>query len=366
MQLDIVFANFFVTCFNGRLNIILLIKAVIILLKNIPHICARLILFVIITGSLYPGISGQDTHFSQFYSSALFLNPAFAGTSQMARFSASYRNQYPALGTTYATYNAAFDLPVESLQGGLGVNVMNDVQGDGILNRFSVDGIYSYALTVNREITVHGGLQASYVLRSLTVHDLIFPDGLDGNTGIYTGSVEPISDGTAGYPDFSVGFLGYSRNWYAGLAVHHLTRPNISFSKNFRQPLPRRYTVHGGIYISIFEKKLGREVVRLNPNLVVIQQGGQRQVNLGMEAIRNGLYAGIWFRQRRELGFNSVMVVAGYEHERFRFGYSYDFNVANPWKSDVGMGAHEITFLYTFKIKSTGKKENGTIKCPKI
>jgi type IX secretion system PorP/SprF family membrane protein len=323
-------------------------------------------MLLIITGPLCHGLFGQDTYFSQFYSSALSLNPAFAGTAQVARFSASYRNQFPALGTTYATYNATFDMPVELLQGGLGVNVTNDVQGNGIMNRFSVDGIYSYALVVNRKITVSAGFQASYMLRSLTVSNLIFPDGLDGSTGLYTGPGELVSDNTTGYPDFSVGFIGYSRTWYTGVAMHHLTRPNISFSKKYREPLPRKYTVHGGFYIYIFEKRFGREAVRLNPNLVVIQQGSQRQVNYGMEAYRNGLYTGIWFRQRRDFGLSTAMVVAGYEHEPFRFGYSFDFNVANPWKSNVGMGAHEVTFLYTFGYKSSEKKNYKAIKCPKI
>jgi len=336
------------------------------LLKIVRHIRPGLFLFLLLSGCVNCVLQGQDTYFSQFYSSVLFLNPAFTGTAQMARFSASYRNQYPTLGTTYATYNAAFDMPVDLLQGGIGLNVTNDVQGDGIMNRFSVDGIYSYALVVNREITINAGFQASYMLRSLTVSNLIFPDGLDGSTGLYTGPGEEISNRTTGYPDFSIGFVGYSRTWYAGVAVHHLTRPNMSFSKNYREPLSRRYTLHGGIYIYIFEKKLGREAVRLNPNLVIIQQGRQRQVNLGLEAFRKGLFTGIWFRQRRDFGLSTAMVVAGYEHERFRFGYSFDFNVANPWKSNVGMGAHELTFLYTFDIKSSGKKKYKAIKCPKI
>jgi len=336
------------------------------LLKNVLYIRLELTLLFVVMVFLCTGLNGQDTYFSQFYSSSLCLNPAFAGTAQMGRFSASYRNQYPTLGTSYATYNAAFDTPVDLLQGGIGLNIMNDVQGGGIMNRFSVDGIYSYALVVNREITINAGLQASYMLRSLRVNDLIFPDGLDGSTGLYTGPGELLSNRSTGYPDFSVGFIGYARTWYAGLAMHHLARPNISFSKNYREPLPRKYTVHGGIYIYIFEKKFGREAVRLNPNLVIIQQGSQRQVNLGLEALRNGLYSGIWFRQRRDFGLSTAMVVAGYEHERFRFGYSYDFNVASPWKSNVGMGAHEVTFLYTFEYKSSQKKEFKAIKCPKI
>jgi len=311
-------------------------------------------------------VMSQDPLFSQYYSNSLYLNPAFAGTAQMARFTASYHNQFPTLGSTFVSYNAGYDMPVEILQGGIGLNVMNDVQGNGTMNRLSFDGMYTYSLVVNPKFTISGGLQASYVMRFLKTGDFVLPDGIDASTGIYTGPNEVISDQSASYPDFAVGFLGYTRSWYAGLAVHHLAKPNTSFSHSYREPLPRKYTVHAGIYIPIFEKRFGREAVRLNPNAVYIQQGSQRQVNLGLEAIRNGLFAGVWSRYNRNFGMASVTAVAGYQNEKFRFAYSYDFNLLKSWVNNLGMGAHELTFLYIFEYKSHRKSKYRAIKCPKI
>jgi len=308
----------------------------------------------------------QDAFLSQHYSNSIYLNPAFAGTSHMARFSMGYRNQFPAMGSTFVNYHAAFDMPSNLLQGGLGINIMNDVLGNGTLHNLAIDGIYSYALVVNPEFTINAGFQASYVMRLLKTDGLIFPDGIDNLTGIYLGPNEEISDQTVSFPDFAVGFLGYTRTWYAGVVVHHLARPNISFSRNYREPLPRKYTIHAGLYIPIFEKRFGREAVRINPNLVVIQQGSQRQINLGAEVIRKVFFAGISTRQNIHFGLSTITIVAGYHDERMRFGYSFDFNMAKPWVSNVGNGAHEIAFIYRFEYKTKSNKKFKAIKCPKI
>ena len=325
-----------------------------------------LYLVISIVSNIFP-IQAQDPFLSQYYSNTVSLNPAFTGSSGMTRLNLGYRNQFPSMGSVYVNYHAAFDMPIELVQGGVGVIIMNDVQGDGQLSNLRIDGIYSHTIVIKKKIEVIGGLQAGYVIQSLKTDDLTFPDGMYYVSGmyVYTGPGEDISDQTSGYPDFAVGALCFSRSWYAGIAVHHLTAPNISFSKNYREPLPRKYTLHGGIIIPVFEKRFGREFLQVNPNLVYIQQGSQRQVNLGAEVMRKGFFAGVWSRFNVSSGINAITVVAGYQNRQLRFGYSYDFNMFQPWITDLGSGAHEIGFTYRLE-KSDKKTKLGTINCPKI
>ena len=311
------------------------------------------------------GAWGQDPFFSQFYSSILFLNPAYTGTAHIPRISASYRNQAPALGSPFVTYNAAYDVPVEILGGGLGVNLSNDVQGSGTMNRTSVDALYAYHLAVTSKITISAGFQASYSYRLLRTSDFIMPDGLDPS-GTYQGHMESISDQNRGYPDFAVGFLAYNRNIYGGVSMHHLTKPNMSLSKSQQQPLPRKLTVHGGMYISIYEKRLGREALKLNPNLVYVHQAGFRQLNYGLDAIYNVVYAGVWIRHSIDFQVNAASLHFGYDQSFFRIGYSYDFNMLHPWKEMANMGAHEISFLLKLDNKKRSGSNSRAIKCPKI
>jgi type IX secretion system PorP/SprF family membrane protein len=337
------------------------------LLKPFRDISGFLFSILISIMSSIFSLHAQDPFLSQYYSNTVYLNPAFAGSSGMTRFTLGYRNQFPSLGSVYVIYHAAFDMPVELVHGGVGLNIMNDVQGGGQLNNLRIDGMYSHIIMINQKIEVIGGLQASYVIRSLKTDDLTFPDGMNYVSGmyVYTGPGEPISDQTSGYPDFAAGALCFSRNWYAGIAVHHLTAPNMSFSKNYKEPLPRKFTFHGGINIPVFEKRFGREFLQVNPNLVYIQQGSQRQVNLGAEVIRKGFFAGVWGRFNMSFGISSITAVAGYQNRQMRFGYSFDFNMSQPWVTDPGTGAHEIGFTYRFE-KSDKKTKLGTINCPKI
>lgn len=310
-------------------------------------------------------VNGQDPVLSQFYAHPVFLNPSFAGTSEMIRMSAGYRNHFPSMGSAFVNYHAAFDMASKLIDGGMGFNIMNDIQGSGKFSNLRMDVIYSHAIIVRSGIHMTGGLQVSYVVQSVKTSGFILPDGINPFTGAYIGPMEDISDQTMGYPDFATGVLCFSRTWYAGMAVHHLSAPNISFSDNYRQPLPRKYTVHAGIFIPVFEKRFGREFLELNPNLVIIQQGSQRQINLGAEVIRNGLMAGVWCRQDISFRICAITVIAGYQNDRLRFGYSFDFNMTQPWIQDLGSGAHEITFMYRLN-KSDKKRKSGAIKCPKI
>ena len=305
-------------------------------------------------------VMGQDPYFSQFFNSLLYLNPAYTGSAHQPRISLAYRNQMPALGSPYVSYYASYDQPVKALQGGLGVNVLNDVQGPA-LNRISADLMYAYFLALNPEITIHAGFQASYCHRFLKRSELVLPD--DITTGTTT---ENLGDMSKGYPDFAVGFVGFTRNAYAGISMHHLAKPDLSMGQSERQPLPRKLCVHGGMYFSLYEKKLGREVLKINPNLVYLHQAGFRQVNYGMDIIYKNIYAGAWFRHSLDFAMNAFTVHLGYDHDYFRFGYSHDFNVSRSWRSMQNMGAHELTFLLKLENKRRSSDRFRTIKSPKI
>ncbi len=309
--------------------------------------------------------AGQDAFFSRFYSSILYFNPAYAGTARIPRISAAYRNQMPALESPYVSYNASYDQPIELLQGGLGINISNDVQGQGTLNRMSVDAIYAYHLVVNPELVVSAGFQASYGLRFLNTAGMILPDPLTGTTGTYAGHNESLSDQRKGFPDFAVGFVAYNRNAYAGASMHHLTRPDFSLSGDQYQPLSRKLILHGGIFIPLYERRFGREALELNPNLIYIQQAGFRQLNYGMEGIYKGMSLGIWIRHGIDFQVNALSFHFGYEQSWFRMGYSYDFNMSDPWREMSNTGAHEASFLLKLDYKKGSRNNSRAIKCPR-
>lgn len=322
----------------------------------------KYLLNIIILIVLHISVQAQDVFFSQFFNNILYLNPAYAGSAHQARISASYRNQMPAMGSPYVTYNASYDQPVKALQGGLGINIMNDAQGPA-LNRVSADAIYSYFLAVNNRLTIHAGFQVSYVYRFLQRTELVLPDQLSQVSGV---PLETIGDMSKGYPDFAIGFVALSRVAYGGVSMHHLARPNLSFSGSNGFALPRKLTAHGGMFFSLYEKRLGREALKLNPNFVYLHQAGFRQINYGLDVFYKQLNVGVWLRHSLDFTVNAFVLHLGYEHDYFRFGYSHDFNVSSTWTNMPNMGAHELTFLLKLTYERGPRDRFRTIKSPKI
>jgi len=89
-------------------------------------------------------LRAQDPEFTQFYANPLYLNPAFAGTNRCPRLVMNYRNQWPSLTGNFVTTSASYDQYVNTIQGGLGLIVMNDRAAQGTLNTTTLSGMYSY------------------------------------------------------------------------------------------------------------------------------------------------------------------------------------------------------------------------------
>ncbi len=321
------------------------------------------IVFFLIFLNLCAG--AQDPVFSQPYNTKLIFNPAFAGTSEMSRIMLAYRNQWPKMGSAYVTYNASYDQYLPALEGGLGLNIVHDVQGDGTLSLLNIDAIYSYEMEVNPVFNVNAGFQTSWAQKRLNADDLIFSGDLDPATGQVIYDTEPIAGMRTGYIDFAVGFLAYSRKLYGGVSAHHIARPVNSFTRDYLTRIHRRYTFHAGAFLPVYEKRFGREAIRINPDLMYIHQSIYRQLSYGFRIFRKNYYGGFWVRQNPGFSFSSFIVTLGYSGDRFTIGYSHDFNISRPRIMIPGTGAHEVTLTLNFEYKGTRKRQRA-IKCPKI
>jgi hypothetical protein len=162
-----------------------------------------------------------------------------------------------------------------------------------------------------------------------------------------------------------VGFAGFYKNFFGGLAVHHLLEPYGSPSEDPNTRISRKYTAHMGALIPIIEKRLGTEVLQLSPHLIFMQQDIYQQLNYGLEVLYRGIIAGAWFRQDLLFSYGTVIFSAGYSSGQFRIRYSYDAKLSPPDLHIPTLGAHEISMVVLFEnLKKTTKRR--AIKCPKI
>ncbi len=352
--------------------------------------CLLFCLILTCTGvSLY----GQDIHFSQFYMSPLNLNPAMTGVMNCnGRFVANYRNQWASIlrSNAFNTYSASYDhkIPVGQYDYfGVGGTLWGDVAGEADFQTLQarVSGSYSRRMGGDRD-------QAHYLVfgadvglgqRSIDFLKLRFGTQHDGNGGFDPDlpSGENLARDNFMFADVSAGLLWFSvldrfNNFYAGVAMHHLNSPDVSFTQDSIVPLYSRYTFHAG-----GEFALGNTNMGLVPGVVAFKQGPSFLLNLGTslrftlaqdQYTSNTFQIGAWMRlvnnylpsgdgqsSDSSLGADAFILSTRFEYQNFSLGFSYDWNVSDLSAASNGNGAFEFSLMYTIC-----GSENRGVYCP--
>lgn len=310
-------------------------------------------------------IRGQDPYFSQFYANRLYFNPAWAGVDGNKKISLNYRNQWPSVNSAYVNYSAAYDQFIEPMHAGAGLLLSADNQGNGMITSLGISAIYSYHLYASANLTINGGLQVSYVQRKLDTHNFIYGDMLLPDGSVLPSGSENYGIYRSTYPDFAVGFTGFFRNFYSGIALYHLFRPVHTMSYDPDTRLSRKLTFFAGSLIPIYERRLGKEFLQLSPNIIYIKQNKFSQLNYGLEThFKNLFVAGLWLRQNLGIKFGSIIFSGGYLSGKFGIRYSYDKHLTEPSVNIPSSGAHEISLILMPDLRK--KFTHRAIKCPKI
>jgi type IX secretion system PorP/SprF family membrane protein len=295
-------------------------------------------------------LKAQDPQFTQFYANPLYLNPAFAGNVRCPRICLNYRNQWPNASGTYVTYSASYDQHVDALSGGLGFIVTQDNQARGTLNTTQASLIYSYLLSPSRSFSLKFGLQAGFFQKTLDKTKLNFGDMIDPKRGFVWNTNEQIPSQTKTNLDFSAGVLGYTKQFFFGAAVNHLTQPEEGLQGTAKMPM--KITAHAGAMIPL-EK--GSES-SISPNILFQQQQNFTQLNLGVYFTRGAFVGGLWYRNS-----DAVIILLGIQTDHMKIGYSYDVTVSKL--SSNTAGSHEVSLQFQFACKKKRPKYR-LMSCP--
>jgi len=352
------------------------------IVKAFDMIKKKLVLTVLL-GYCALASHAQDPQFSQFYANPLYLNPALTGGANAPRVTLNYRNQWPGLSANYITTGFGIDHYFSNVNSGVGLYVMNDVQGTGNLRSTEVSGLYSYQIRFNENTALRVGLQGTYANRGADLSALTFGDQYT-NRG-FTGS--PTSDPLAlngmpsiSYADFSTGMLLYSDRYWVGISAHHINRPQQGFFRiSDSDRLPIKGSFQAGLKIPFggytgtgdeFEREMS-----ISPAVLYKFQGQYDQLDLGVYLTYSPIVLGAWYRgipfKKYAPNINnheSVIGLVGFRQDKFAFGYSYDLTV-----STLGMasgGAHEISLSYIFDFEPSPRKgyrrKDKQLSCPKF
>lgn len=327
-------------------------------------------------------VTAQDPQFSQFYAAPLYLNPAFAGSTNQARIGINYRNQWPAIDANFTTISAFADFYIEDKNSGVGAILTRDREGILGLQSMSLAAQYAYNLEITDWLSFRPGFQAAIYSRSINFDKLTFGDQFDPVTGdvISPTSAEALnSGGTKFFPDIAMGGLFYTQRAWLGVAAHHITQPNQSLIGETSR-LPMKTSVHAGFKFFMRPGVVGQGIYARNsersiaPALQYRHQGQFDQMDLGAYLTLEPLIIGTWYRGIPFKNVNgvsnneSIVLLIGFtkkgSKDILNIGYSFDYTISRLGPGSGG--AHEFSLVYSWPTRDPRKppKDKLVIPCP--
>lgn len=328
-------------------------------------------------------VTGQDPQFSQFYAAPLYLNPAFAGSSQQGRVGMNYRNQWPGIDANFTTVSAYADFYLEDYNSGVGAILTRDYANVLGLQSMGLGLQYAYQLHFTKKLSFRPGVQLSINQRSINYNKLIFGDQINVD-GSIDPSAEIINGGSVFFPDLGFGGLLFSEHAWLGIAAFHLLTPNHSLVGG-SDKLPMKLSAHVGYKFFFKSGVMGMgfetrsQEKSLAPAIQYRHQGQFDQMDLGMYLTLEPLTIGMWYRgvpYKKVNGFvnNESLVLSVGLHKKasnklndlLAIGYSYDYTISQLGPGSGG--AHEFSLAYTWPIRNPRKpaKDKLIIPCPDI
>ncbi|MEL6122905.1 MAG: PorP/SprF family type IX secretion system membrane protein [Bacteroidota bacterium] len=300
--------------------------------------------------ALFVELHAQDPVYSQFYNAPIQLNPGLVGLSEEGQVAINYRNQWTGWPQAYTTYSASFDQYFANLNSGLGVQLLSDNAGGGIIKTNKISGVYSYHLQLDKRWQARVGLEVGLIQTLLDWDQLIFldqvvpgiVDGTPGGTVIPSQELPPESFSNQ-VLDIGMGGLFYSDELYFGIALKHLNSPNNSFITDPNSTgagLPTRLSIHGGWQIDLDgynSKGFGSFVA---PSILYTAQSGLSQLNAGALYNKENVFGGVWLRHDLS-NIDAAIVSLGLRTDRLKMSYSFDLTLSSAVITRTS-GSHEV------------------------
>lgn len=328
-----------------------------------------LLLFVLVCCSVMDTVKAQDMHFTQFFASPLYLNPAMTGINVCSRVTLTYRNQWPGVNKAFSSYMLASDHYIHDAKLGVGMIMANDQAGSGNYMTTTATPSIAYELRVNQEFGIRFGIQPGVTQKRVNYNKLLFGDQIARGGDV--ASVENNKPSKTFF-DAGTGILFYTAQYWGGFALSHINQPNESLIGTTSR-LPVKYSLHGGIsHVLNKDEREALKVKKLSTAFHYRHQKKFDQFDFGAYYNENVFTIGVWYRginlvKRYKPGYqnnDALSIVLGLQNKRTSFGYSYDVTISKL--TMVSQGAHEVTLSYQLCNAKKRKKVRLTLDCPKF
>ncbi|MFA6923593.1 MAG: PorP/SprF family type IX secretion system membrane protein [Bacteroidales bacterium] len=337
--------------------------------------CLKKIFYLLLTSSCFLfgfNCYSQDIHFSQYFSSPLFLNPALTGQfNGNFRFACNYKSQWVAVANnSFKTFANSIDASIYKDKLFMGLSFFNDKAGDSKMGLTEVNLSIATRVPLNKNNSLTAAIQNGGAQRSIDFSNLTWDNQYDGNTfnkSLPSGEKHNISN--FNYFDLSAGLCLISKindnvNFNSGIAGFHLNNPKQCFIYSDNK-LHSKLTIHS--YMEFKQKKSNTTLI---PSIIILKQGTAYETDLGfMIKYKLGMdskYTGVNVSSNLTLGgfyrINDAAILYArliYKNN-YSIGLSYDINVSPLNTVSNAKGGGEISIIYIFEKKNNSVK---TISC---
>lgn len=321
-----------------------------------------------------PCVWSQDPVFSQFYTSALYLNPALSGFEKDVVVSMNYRSQWAGVNLPFRTFQVSAVHPI--LQqgvrtkhlGGFGATLFSDEAGPNrevVSQGFSVASSYNFHLDRRGNHMIAAALQFGVLQRSINMDALQwssqysraigYDPSLPGESLITDRVTSPVINAGVVWRLVIDKRFEPAKIFYQGFSVANLNRPD-GFYLDAREAPSILLKAHGG-YLHSFSN--GFEI---SPNYLV-QHQHTTQLNIGaygaytLPEVKSKTITdlkvslGCWYRLE-----DSVIITTGFSTAGWDIGFSYDANSFSLERSFQGASAYELSLAYRINVIKQVKK----------
>lgn len=319
----------------------------------------------------------QDLHFSQYYRTPLFLNPALTGAFEDdIRLMAIGRNQWATLPVAYNSFGMSGDInfPMKLTKDkfGAGLQVLADRAGDARFTTLQATGSGSYQLVTSgiNFMILAIGANVNYIQRSYDPYRLTYDNQFNGD---YFDPNIPINEQfdklNLGFFDFGLG-LNYQQTIWdrhivsIGSSMQHILSKEQKFlDKSTNTLLQPRWNIYfNGEY---------RATNRFSaiPLFFYQLQDKKMEAMLGLGLGLNIEPHVVNERHKLKVGANyrfgdAFIFWAQYEHKKSSFQLSYDLNNSPLSIASNSYGGIELSYGYLIQFRS--KRERMYDFCPYI
>lgn len=322
-----------------------------------------LILFLLSTYIFIKTGYSQDSQFSQFYASALYLAPSFAGSTDGDRIAANYRNQWPSITKSFVSYTLSYDHYFPHLKSGVGLLFVREQAGASNLSTMNLGIAYSYKFRFRSGWRISPGLSFFYTQRNINFDKLEFEDELISDQT--QGTAEQMILNKKADIDASFSVLAYNKNYWMGFTWDRILMPNRSLTGDVYEDA-FKFSIYGGTKFSIFDKYNWASGQSISPSFLFKMQDKYTQLDLGLYWYQMPLVIGVWYRGIpvfKDLASNDALVfLLGFKVDQFSIGYSYDLTISKL--AGFTGGTHEISINYLFNQGVTKRERRKSIPCP--